>query len=399
MRLALLGADDETLALVAGGFDHADAQLIAAFAVAPEYEPIVRSLTPAARINEPDWEWLLLEGSVDLVVVGRGHPDNNTSDAVSVDDVRADQIRKLLAADIPLLLVHPACDLLLAYEVDLLRRDENRKVLVHHRAALHPEFAKLAELCEAGGSEFVGRIEYVTVERGLAKRDRGEVLRTVGEDVSLVRRLIGVVRKLSASGPITETMVDPLGPKRRSLPSLANLHVNFQGEAPFPARWSVGPGRDSQPPRITVVGTAGQTTFELNDRNEEWRIVWSRVADLLSEGTTPDDWADVCRDLEAASVVDRSVQRGRTVELLGEQRGEEESFKGVMAVGGCLTLMLVLTALLVAATVEGLQLPLRDWPAWQWWPVFVLVPVLVFLLLQTLQVLVKPSHNGERDGA
>jgi hypothetical protein len=122
--------------------------------------------------------------------------------------------------------------------------------------------------------------------------------------------------------------------------------------------------------------------------------VWTRVREALAANSPPEEWAEVCHDLEVVSVIDRSVQKGRTVELLAEERSEEESFKGVMAVGGCLTLVAGLLMLLLAATIEGLQLPIRNWPAWRLWPVYVLLPVLAFLLLQTLQVIVKPKRPG-----
>ena len=54
---------------------------------------------------------------------------------------------------------------------------------------------------------------------------------------------------------------------------------------------------------------------------------------------------------------DRSLARGRTIELFNEEHTEEESFKGVMAMGGCLLLVMALGVLFVAVVVEGLRLP------------------------------------------
>ncbi|HEX5105181.1 MAG TPA: hypothetical protein VFV87_15280, partial [Pirellulaceae bacterium] len=50
----------------------------------------------------------------------------------------------------------------------------------------------------------------------------------------------------------------------------------------------------------------------------------------------------------------------------------------------------------VATIVEGLRLPLRDWPAWKYWPIYLLVPVVVFLLLQLLQLAVKRDESDLR---
>jgi hypothetical protein len=100
-------------------------------------------------------------------------------------------------------------------------------------------------------------------------------------------------------------------------------------------------------------------------------------------------WLDACRDQEAAEAIDRSLLRGRTIELYNEEHTEAESFKGVMAMGGCLLLVAALAMVLLAALVEGLRLPLRNWPVWQMWPTLLLVPLGLFLLLQLLQLVVR----------
>jgi hypothetical protein len=410
MQLALLGLDEETLALVRWAVEREDATLVAAYDIPPSMEPQVRRLSSLARVNDTAWESLLLEGSVDVVIVSRGRQDGLQSDGMAADELRADQLRKLIPAGLPLLMVHPACDLLLAYELDMLRLEGNRRVLVHQSGVDHPAFARLQQIA-SGEDESVGVAEYVTLEHKLSTRDRGKVLNAFSQDMPLLRRLLGSVHKLTASGPITEAMVDPLGPKRRDLPSLANLLINLQGAAPYAARWSVGPSSGREEARLTIVGSNGRATLVMTDveqiwqwevegthtenerfnRDAEWQAVWQRIRESLVSNVAPSEWGNVCRDLEVVSVIDRSVQKGRTVELLAEERGEGESFKGVMAVGGCLTLLAVLGVILLAATVEGLHLPIRNWPAWRLWPVFVLLPVLAFLLLQTLQVFVRPK--------
>ena len=106
-------------------------------------------------------------------------------------------------------------------------------------------------------------------------------------------------------------------------------------------------------------------------------------------------WLAACRDQEAAEAVDRSLARGRTIELFNEEHTEEESFKGVMAMGGCLLLVMALGVLFIAVVVEGLRLPMRTWPLWRLWPFYLLVPIVAFLLLQLLQLAVKPRAGSE----
>jgi hypothetical protein len=65
-----------------------------------------------------------------------------------------------------------------------------------------------------------------------------------------------------------------------------------------------------------------------------------------------------------------------------------------MAVGGCLLLMMALGVVFVATVVEGLRLPMRDWLVWKYWPIYLLVPVVVFLLLQFLQLAIKRDDSS-----
>jgi hypothetical protein len=112
--------------------------------------------------------------------------------------------------------------------------------------------------------------------------------------------------------------------------------------------------------------------------------------------TVQEEWLGACRDQEVAEAVDRSLARGRTIELFGEGHTEEDSFKGVMSVGGCLLLVMALGVVFIATIVEGLRLPMRDWMIWQYWPIYLLVPVVVFLLLQLLQLVVKRDESSLR---
>ena len=57
---------------------------------------------------------------------------------------------------------------------------------------------------------------------------------------------------------------------------------------------------------------------------------------------------------------------------------------------------MALLVVFVATVVEGLRLPLRDWLIWKYWPIYLLVPVVVFLLLQLLQFAVKRDDASLR---
>ena len=76
----------------------------------------------------------------------------------------------------------------------------------------------------------------------------------------------------------------------------------------------------------TCSGHRRSSSLRMEEEPEEWHP------------TLFPAWIDVCHDLEAAEAIDRSLSRGRTVNVTTDEPTEEEAFKGVMAAGGCLTL-------------------------------------------------------------
>ena len=121
----------------------------------------------------------------------------------------------------------------------------------------------------------------------------------------------------------------------------------------------------------------------------DFQLVFEQLENGMAIGYDDSAWLAACRDQEAAEAVDRSLARGRTIELFNEQHTEEESFKGLMAMGGCFLLVMSVAFVLLAAIIEGLQLPMREWRIWQPWPFYLLIPLGAFLLLQFLQLAIK----------
>src|SRR5207244_3847596 len=78
------------------------------------------------------------------------------------------------------------------------------------------------------------------------------------------------------------------------------------------------------------------------------RLLHASTADEFYDEKT---WLAACRDQEAAEAVDRSLMRGRTIELFNEEHTEEASFKGVMAMGGCLVLLVAICVLFFVTLV------------------------------------------------
>jgi hypothetical protein len=404
MKLALLGHDDESLRLLRWAVSAGGHELVAAYDVGPAAAE-VRALAPQVRLGE-NWEALILVSAADAVIVGRSGAGLANETGIAQAERRADQLRKLTQAAVPMIVVCPACEALVGFEIDMIRRDTRAVIVPFSPGAGHPGIARLAELVSWGEASPLGKIEQVTFERESDDRSRGAVLEQLARDCALLRQLIGTVQSVSAAGPTAPVGRDPLGPKPRVLPSLANLGVHLAGESGLTARWSIGPALAAPAGRLTVIGERGKATLSM-PAARPWALEMACAAPFMesyesqleAEGVfarlshpefyDESAWLSACRDQEVAEAVDRSLARGRTIELFNEEHTEEESFKGIMAMGGCLMLVFALAVVFLATVVEGLRLPMRDWALWRLWPFYVLVPIVAFLLLQLLQLAVK----------
>lgn len=408
MRIAVLGLDEISLPLVRQAVA-AGHQLVVAYG-ADSYQSQLQRIAPDVQLRS-DWESMLIGSLVDGVIVG------SLERGFQADELRADQLRKLTQAAVPMLVVHPACEPMLGFEIEMIRRDLGAVILPYWPEAMHPAVATLASWQQLGEESPIGTIEQVIFQRPMVDRGRDAVLRQFTRDLSILRQVLLGIRAINATGP-TAKHRDPYLSGPKVLPPLANLHVHVTGEVAFPARWSVEIPTSDEPPQLTVVGTRGKSLLAMPADHAAWRlevigpmgqvvelpptnIVRMAIDEFAKLATQPASsqaeqgieqsvtWLSSIRDVEAAAAVDRSIERARTIELLNEEISEEESFKGVMAVGGCLLLMVAFGALLLATIVEGLQLPLRNWAVWRYWPVYLLAPIVVFLLLQLLQLVIK----------
>jgi hypothetical protein len=390
--------------------------LAAAFDVGP-HAPQVRSIAPGIIVRD-DWELLLLGSAVDAVVVGRGGAGLAERTGIGDDERRADQLRKLAQERVPLLVTCPACEAIVGFEIEMIRRDVGGVIVPYVPGGGHLGVLELAAMIPFGAASSVGAIEQVWFEREQGDRSRDAVLTQLARDITVLRQVVGPIRSVSAMGAAAPVGRDPLGPRPAELPSLSNLSVHFGVEENIAVRWSIGPVLNRPQGKLTVIGERGravlympdvepwslqlnadepQTQHYQSDRSAEdslWRLSHAMASDEFKDTAA---WLNACRDQEAAEAVDRSLARGRTIELYNEPHTEDASFKGIMSMGGCLLLFGVLALVMIAAVVEGLQLPLRNWPLWRLWPVYLLVSIVAFLLLQLLKLAVR-RDAGEMPG-
>jgi hypothetical protein len=267
-------------------------------------------------------------------------------------------------------------------------------------------------------------LEQFRWETNLADRSRASILQNFAQDIAFMRRLFGPIRTITATASHAETHYDPFAP-RGNLPPLEQLGVQLGVAGNEVVRWNVMPAKGDTRGTITLLGSHGRAELTMNRDASQWLGVleqgkdrrelswpqpvsqWQEISQLIESQKRPPTasapqlqfppWLDHCRDLEAIEAVDRSLLKGRSVAIHADEATEEEAFKGTMASAGCLVLMLVLLMLVGVLFVEGLQLPIRKLALWRFWPVGLVVCILMFLLLQTLGVLVRKPASDTRE--
>ncbi len=154
----------------------------------------------------------------------------------------------------------------------------------------------------------------------------------------------------------------------------------------------------------TVAGQTQQTVYA--DRDEPAAAI-EAIVEAAGQRAEESTWSEAARAVELAEAVERSLLKGRTIELYSQEFSEESTFKGTMTSLGC---GLLIAALLVIPLVgilgdsilpglspilEKLHVPTSAIGLIRSWPVLMLVVFVLFLLLQLLPKLVLPKSRDE----
>jgi hypothetical protein len=361
----------------------------------------LRDAVPTIRLRD-DWEDLLGEREIDaLIVAGPSLPEDVPSD---VQERRDDQLRKLIQAGVPLVIIPPVCEAIVGFELEMIRRDVQGVIVPAWGGPLHPAINDLLDCHDSHSAKAapLGKAELVSIERSLPLRTRSRVLAAFAHDAEILRRIAGPFKRLTATGASSQG---------ESKPSLSNLSVHAEGDVPI--RWSVGMNGDSSRATLSEVGSEGSITLSMPDQGG-WQLAGpglersydphDSVAALIGElqsclehSAQPRiTWLDACRAVEAMEAIDRSIARNRAIELYNEEPSEESSFKGIMAASGCLMLLGTLAALSCAGGLAIFFPPGKRTGAlgpeqygqfhsyWTWLQVCLIVPLAAFLLVQLL---------------
>ncbi len=387
MRLALLGCDESWKSFLRDlPPEH---ELVAVYEAAEQDLPL-NALLPQVQRNE-QWESLLIRDDIDLILIASPHQLSVREEGFDPQARRVDQLKKLAQAGRSMLVSHPGAELLDAYEVEMLRRDGGGCIQPWFPGLNHPAWKDLSRLSPV----------QINWERRVSSHTRNEVLAALARDLILIERIAGKLKRVTAlAGPSVvgnswSSLTVQVEAADQSLIrwSLAASGVPWayrvsQAEVPHPFELEA-PTDLNQTWMLRKQGTTATGEFGNWDDTAATLAKFERVKRIPSESA--EAWLEACRSLETLAAVEKSLQRSRTIELAQTEQTEEHAFKGVMASGGCLLLMLTLLAIFIVALVEGLQLPLRNSTIWRLWPLALIVPLAGFLGLQFLQTVIQKS--------
>src|SRR5205807_566565 len=163
---------------------------------------------PQVVLSE-NWEELFLESSADAVIVGRAGKQAAARANIDPAEWRADQFRKLVQAAVPMIVVCPACEAIVGFEIDMIRRDTKAIMIPYVPNGSHPIIDHISEWLLQGDESPIGALQQIVFEREQADRSREAVLLRLARDASLLREFIGTIQTVSATGPQMAIGRDP----------------------------------------------------------------------------------------------------------------------------------------------------------------------------------------------
>jgi predicted dehydrogenase len=396
IRLALLGIDAQTLAIALAATDSARFDLVGACEVESCLDQNVAAefAMHFPRIRRIDaWESLLTGQYADVVVVARSQ----------FEDLRAEQLRKLIQTSVPVLTSQPVQDsMLVYYELDMIRRDTNSLVMPYLPERHHPAVQAVRNFVAQAGESPLGAIQHIDFQRRLGSPDKRVVSDQFARDVDIIRAVAGDMTRLGAMAGA------------QSSDNFAGLGVQMTGPAGVSARWTVEPLHTEPGGQLTLLGSRGKATIEIRPDELPWSLelaiggktdrqtfaVWNpavealdQLAQALQGEPVEPDWVDAARAVELAETIPRSLHKSRTIDLYYEDYTEQSTFKGLMASIGCGLLIFGLIVMGGVAIGDLMGLPVQ-----RSWAYLLAGGMGIFLLLQLLMLVFRGDSPHGKEG-
>jgi predicted dehydrogenase len=396
IRLALLGVDAQTLEIARAAIDSASFELVghceADTCPDADVAAALASQFPRLRAIET-WESLLTGQLADVVVVARS----------KYEDLRAEQLRKLIQTSVPVLASQPVQDsMLVYYELDMIRRDTNSLVMPYLPERSHPAVQIVHSLVAQASNSPLGAVQQVIFQRRQSSPEKRAVANQFARDVDVIRAVAGDMTRLGAMAGAQQTE------------NYAGLGVQMTGPAGVSARWSLEPLHGEPGALLSVLGANGKATIEMRHGAAPWALEltahgktdrqefpdWDPPAEALDQlasalqgGRVEPDWVDAARAVELAETIERSLRKSRTIDLYYEDYTEQSTFKGLMASMGCG--LLIFGLLVMGAVAIG---DLMGLPAQKSWAYLLAGGMGIFLLLQLLMLVFQREPQGQKEG-
>lgn len=379
MKIALFDVEDQLveLARAAAQFkDHA----ITVVVEPGEHAAEVLRLFPAATL-EANWESLLVAGRFDVLAVGRSIREIAT---------REELLRRAVQEGVPLVCVQPAADAIVMHELAMIQRDTHSLLAVWNPSQQHPAAQRLLALAREKP------ISQIVWQRSLRKNSRPTVFAQLARDAALLQSLAGPLDRVTAAGSA-------------SAEKIASLVVTFSGSGEALTQWLLQPAAEQAGGKLSITAGGEQYQLEMPADDSAWILTQAPTAARLEEvretiplgeamlrsieelqttdpsaPTITQTWKAACQAAELAEGAQQSLRRSRTIQLYFEEHSEEQSFKGVMAISGCLVLLLMLALVGLSVVIDASGLPVRNSAWWRLWPLYVLVPAVLLLAAQSL---------------
>ena len=362
MNFALIGSEPDVMSLLAAIQASPQHNLVAAYgevqlAVDDEQAAIGFQRALGAATVGDDWESLLIGSIADVVIACRGVDTNE----------RAEQLRKLAQAGIPLIVLHPIGDAVLAFELLMIQQDAGGLIVPYQPAIDHPVWTQLVATRQSDN-----RTQQLSIERPLRDQTGQSVKQQFARDAMVIRQLMGRIDHINALAAT------------QNRDEYSGLSVQMSDQYGAVARWALLPTSDESddPSRWKVHhtdGTSSTAAFPADverwtlDSNASVRTTSAEAASAFLRRFAGDvqrhanaqplsrpDWEDACRSIELVENIDISRRRKKTVSLYYEEISEENTFKSLMAAGGCLLLLLLTLSLPALAALESIFRSTQD---------------------------------------
>lgn len=391
MNFALLGGTDALVPLLRAVADSAH-QLTLAADLSDALRAAVVSISPGTKLVT-NWQAILNDDDVEAVIAAPGTDDRDAG------------IKRLAAAGKAILLIpHGDPAAALPYELSLVRDDTGVPLVPLFPLRSVPEVAALLEGETKPGISL--QMERSLPVAGspplLSSRD---VYAALVYDADLLRQMGGDYSQVTAvfSGPSPD--------------KIALATVTLAGDGLPTATWTLRPVEAGSAFKLALSTADGETTIAgetavgeiptpetslsvgQSDQDPQ-RITLDTgnavLRDFEQAVANPTDnlpWTNMIRSVEIVEAASRSIRRRRTIDLHFETTSERNQFKTQMTAIGCSLMMMTLVAF-VFVLIAGALFNLNP-AVMRVLRIGIFVPLFLFLLMQLLLFVSRPSRRGE----